>query len=79
MAAMVVLAMAAATLATGLVVVAAVVAWQAITDLRQGMAAARQRLAPLTDELLAEQATLQLETDALARRRSGRRAPAARG
>lgn len=74
MATMVLVAIAAAVFAVGLVGVSAGLAWRSVGGLRQTVTAARERLAPYRDEFVAEQATLQLEMDGLRRRwRSGRR------
>ena len=77
MAVMVVVALAAAMIALGLVVTAVVVLWRAGRDLVHRGGDAVARLTPLRDELLAEQATFQLETDALGRRLRGERRSAA--
>lgn len=71
MATMVVVALAAAVVALGLVVVSGVLVWRAIGGLRQGLAAARQRVEPYRSELAAEQATLRLELEGLQRRQQG--------
>lgn len=71
MATMVVVALAAAVVAVGLVAVSGVLVWRAIAGLRQGLAAARERVEPYRSELAAEQATLQLELEGLQRRWQG--------
>lgn len=68
MATMVLVATAAALFAVGLVGVSAVLVWRSVGGLRQTVTSARERVAPYRDELAAEQATLQLEMDALRRR-----------
>lgn len=70
---MVVVALTAAVLAVGLVVVSAMMVWRSVRSLRATVDTARGRLGPLSDELAAEQATLQLELDGLQRRMSGDR------
>lgn len=69
MATMVMVALAAAVVAVGLVAVSGVLVWRAIGGLRQGFAAARERVEPYRNELAAEQATLRLELEGLQRRR----------
>lgn len=71
MATMVVVALAAAVVALGLVVVSGVLVWRSIGGLRQGLAAARERVEPYRNELAAEQATLRLELEGLQRRQQG--------
>lgn len=68
MATMVLVTLAAAVFAVGLVVVSAVMAWRSVGGLRRALAAARDRLAPYRGELAAEQATLRLELEGLQRR-----------
>lgn len=72
MAPMVLVALAAAVFAVGLVVVSAVLVWRSIGGLRQAITAATDRVEPLRTELAAEQATLQLELEGLRRRQARR-------
>lgn len=73
MATMVIVALAAAVVVVGLVVVSGVVLWRSLGGLRQGLTAARERLEPYRNELTAEQATLRLELEGLQRRPQGAR------
>lgn len=71
MATMVLVAIAAALFAVGLVGISAGLVWRSLGGLRQTVIAAGERVAPYRDELAAEQATLQLEVDGLRRRWQG--------
>lgn len=73
MATMVLVSLAAALFAVGLVVVSAALVWRSVGALRQTLATVRVRVGPYRDELTAEQATLQLELDGLRRRWQGTR------
>ncbi len=71
---MVLVVLAAALVAVGLVVAAVAVVARQVRALASQVRTASARLAPLVEELQAEQATTELELDALQRRREGRSA-----
>lgn len=73
---MVLVVLAAAVVAVGLVVAALIVLVRQLRVMAAQLRAARERIAPLVEELQAEQATTELELDALQRRRTGRSARA---
>lgn len=68
MSAFVILSLALAVCATGMVVVGTVVLWRAAKDLRAEAVRMGERLGPLSEELSAEMAVTTLELDALQRR-----------